>query len=402
MPSRWLNVSKAFQKNPLVLEKLQPTVEEMEQWYWMGIDVDITQGFVYAPPRMLIHLLIRKLRKVVADDVAVVADDVAATSVKVAYVADKDLDVHVATIVADVGVMDVAGTDVPKLDDVALNELHTPDRSQIPDSTDPGSVRSVRVVSEGMIDFNASNNMVHEFLTRPYINITLGETNQIIREQLHQFIADQRDSRYVGMLEYADAKFFATLIGEEAQLDSMHIDAYLIYLEKRIMHNGGSEYAVTDSYFFTHVSELFENWNQNFHEIPQHVVTYVSGIRPDWGSEWWKVRHVLAVCLVAQSHWVSAHINLEKWTNEIYDSLAHKTPTNPELRLASFAGMRMLLLDILDEGEYFKHSGRERRIESFKEIRIPPKKVGKQEDEDSCGIWALHFTERLIAGKAIN
>ncbi|GAB2299692.1 hypothetical protein Dimus_033749 [Dionaea muscipula] len=192
--------------------------------------------------------------------------------------------------------------------------------------------------------------------------------------------------RYVGTLEYADAKFFTTFTGEEAQLESMHIDAYLIYLAKRMMHRGGSEYAITDSYFFTHVSELWQNWHRNFHEIPQHVVAYVLGIRLDWGSEWWKVRHVLAVCLVAQSHWVLAHINLEKWTIEIYDSLVHKTPKSPGHRLASFAGMRMLLPNILDETEYFKHSGRKRRIEPFKAIWIPPKKMGKQEDGDSCGI----------------
>ncbi|GAB2299737.1 hypothetical protein Dimus_033791, partial [Dionaea muscipula] len=296
-------------------------------------------------------------QKAVADDVA---DDVADTSVKdevvkVADVAAKivhtpavaDLDVLVDKIV-----MDIAGMDVPKQDDVVLNELHTPDRCQIPNATDLGSV-----------------------------------------------------SRYVGTLEYADAKFFATFTGEEAQLESMHIDAYLIYLAKRMMHRGGSEYAITDSYFFistTHVSELWQNWHRNFHEISQHVVAYVSGIRPDWGSEWWKVRHVLAVCLVAQSHSVLAHINLEKWTIEIYDSLAHKTLKNPGHRLASFAGMRQLFPLILDEAGYFKRSGRERRIEPFKAIRIPPKKVGKQEDGDSCGIWTLHFTERLLAGHAIN
>ncbi|GAB2271640.1 hypothetical protein Dimus_006470 [Dionaea muscipula] len=327
-------------------------------------------------------------QKAVADDVA---DDVADTSVKAAVVkfadvaakivhtpetlvtmTDKDLDVLVDKIVADVGVMDVAGMD----DDVALNELHTPDRGRIPDATDSGSVRSVRVVGEGRTDFNArssSNKRVHEFLTRPDINITPEETNQITREQLHQFIADQRDSHYVGTLEYADAKFFATFTREEAQLESM-----------------------------THVSELWENWHRNFHEIPQHVVAYVSRIRPDWGSEWWKVHHVLAVCLVAQSHWVLSHINLDKWTIEIYDSLAYKTPKSPGHRLASFAGMRMLLPNILDEAEYFKHSGRERRIEPFKAIRIPPKKVGKQEDEDSYGIWALHFAERLIVERIIN
>ncbi|GAB2283542.1 hypothetical protein Dimus_018048 [Dionaea muscipula] len=159
-------------------------------------------------------------QKAVADDVA---DNVADTSVKaevvkVADVAAKivhtpavaDLDVVVDKIVMDVASMD---------DDVVLNELHTPDRCQIPNATDPGSIRSVRVVGEGRTDFNArspSDKRVHEFLTRPYINITAEETNQITREQLHQFIADQRDSRYVGMLEYADAKFFATFTGVEA------------------------------------------------------------------------------------------------------------------------------------------------------------------------------------------
>ncbi|GAB2290965.1 hypothetical protein Dimus_025221 [Dionaea muscipula] len=151
----------------------------------------------------------------------------------------------------------------------------------------------------------------------------------------------------------------------------------------------------------TYVSELWENWYRNFHEIPQHVVAYVSGIKLNWGSEWWKVRHVLAVCLVSQLHWVLAHINLEKRTIEIYDSLAHKTPNSPGHRLASFAGIRMLLPNILDEAECFKHSGRERRIEPFKAIRILPKKVGKQTDGDSYGIWALHFIERLSL-QAIN
>ncbi|GAB2297219.1 hypothetical protein Dimus_031332, partial [Dionaea muscipula] len=179
-------------------------------------------------------------QKAVADDVA---DDVADTSIKAAVVkvadvaakivhtpetlvtmTDKDLDVLVDKIVADVRVMDVAGMDVPKQDDVALNELHTPDGAQIPDATDPGSVRSVRVVGKGRKDFNtrsSSNKRVHEFFTRPYINITPEETNQITSEQLHQFIADQRDCRYVGTLEYTDAKFFTIFIGAEAQLESM-------------------------------------------------------------------------------------------------------------------------------------------------------------------------------------
>ncbi|GAB2271306.1 hypothetical protein Dimus_006147 [Dionaea muscipula] len=231
MLRRWLNVSKAFQKNSLVLETLQPTAEKIEQWYWMGIDDDITQGFVYGHPRMLIHLLIRKLvnvnadilQKVVADDVA---DDVADTFVKakVVKVADVAAKIVHTPAVADLEVlvdkivMDVAGMDVPKQDDVVLNELHTPDRCQIPNATDLGSVRSVRVVGEGRTDFNA-----------------------------------------------------------RSPSDKRHIDAYLIYLAKRMMHRGGSEYAITDSYFF--------NWHWDFHEISQHVVAYVSEIRPDWGSE---------------------------------------------------------------------------------------------------------------------
>ncbi|GAB2276682.1 hypothetical protein Dimus_011398 [Dionaea muscipula] len=204
-------------------------------------------------------------QKAVADDVA---DDVADTSVKAEVVKVVDVAAKIVhtpavadlDVVVDKIVMDVAGMDVPK-------QLHTPDRCQIPNSTDPGSVRSVRVVGEGRTYFNARS------------------------------LSDKR-----------------------------HIDAYLIYLPKRMMHRGGSEYGITDSYFFTHVSELWQNWHRNFHEIPQHVVAYVSGIRPDWGSEWKKVCHVLAVSLVAQSHWVLADINLEKWTIEIYDSLAHKTP----------------------------------------------------------------------------
>ncbi|GAB2278696.1 hypothetical protein Dimus_013370, partial [Dionaea muscipula] len=140
---------------PLVLEKLQPTAEEMEQWSQLVKVADVAAKIVHTSDRL--------------------ATVVTRT--------DKDLDVLLATIVAD--------------DDVALNEIHIPDRGQIPDATDPGFVRSVRVVGEGRTDFNSrslSNNRVHEFLTRPYINITTGETDQITREQLHQFIADQTDS----------------------------------------------------------------------------------------------------------------------------------------------------------------------------------------------------------------
>ncbi|GAB2265661.1 hypothetical protein Dimus_000700 [Dionaea muscipula] len=36
---------------PLVLERLEPTAEEIEQFYLVGIDDDVAQGFIYAPPQ---------------------------------------------------------------------------------------------------------------------------------------------------------------------------------------------------------------------------------------------------------------------------------------------------------------------------------------------------------------
>ncbi|GAB2269059.1 hypothetical protein Dimus_003989 [Dionaea muscipula] len=37
--------------SPLVLERLESTAEEIEQFYLAGIDDDVTQGFIYAPPQ---------------------------------------------------------------------------------------------------------------------------------------------------------------------------------------------------------------------------------------------------------------------------------------------------------------------------------------------------------------
>ncbi|GAB2271408.1 hypothetical protein Dimus_006246, partial [Dionaea muscipula] len=99
-------------------------------------------------------------QKAVADDVV---DDVADTFVKAEVVKVADVAAKIVhtpavadlDVVVDKIVMDVAGMDVPKQDDVVLNELHTLDRCQIPNATDPGSVRSVRVVGEGRTNFNA-------------------------------------------------------------------------------------------------------------------------------------------------------------------------------------------------------------------------------------------------------
>ncbi|GAB2284254.1 hypothetical protein Dimus_018720, partial [Dionaea muscipula] len=36
---------------PLVLERLEPTAEEIKQCYLTCIDDDVAQGFIYAPPQ---------------------------------------------------------------------------------------------------------------------------------------------------------------------------------------------------------------------------------------------------------------------------------------------------------------------------------------------------------------
>ncbi|GAB2271103.1 hypothetical protein Dimus_005951 [Dionaea muscipula] len=106
-----------------------------------------------------------------------------------------------------------------------------------------------------------------------------------------------------------------------------------------------------------YIENLWKNWDPDSEpdpsqpsKIPEELTNYVWGLNPEWGIEWWNVRHmssipvafllrfchnhgrcskdiyiwfpitlndyiwiyqVLAVCLVARSHWVLAHINLE-------------------------------------------------------------------------------------------
>ncbi|GAB2287569.1 hypothetical protein Dimus_021942 [Dionaea muscipula] len=206
-----------------------------------------------------------------------------------------------------------------------------------------------------------------------------------------------RISRYIGTLANADAKFFSDFTREDFQLEEIHIDAWMVYLTKKIMKKGNPEYALVGSYLFIYIENLWKNWDPDSEpdpdqpsKIPEELTNYVWGLNPEWGIEWWNVRHVLA------------HINLEELTIEIYDSLVHKTPKNPGHRLASFEGMRTLLPLILDEAGYFKRGGRRRRSDPFKSLRIPPKKVPKHEDANNCGIWTLYFAERIVLGMAIN
>ncbi|GAB2268218.1 hypothetical protein Dimus_003196 [Dionaea muscipula] len=214
--------------------------------------------------------------------------------------------------------------------------------------------------------------------------------------------------RYIGTLANADAKFFNDFAREDFQLEEIHIDAWMVYLTKKIMKKGNPEYTLVYSYFFIYIENLWKNWDPDYEpdpsqapKIPEELMNYVWGLNLEWGIEWCNVRHVLAVCLMTRSHWVLAHLNLEEWTIEIYDSLAHKTPKNPGHRLASFEGMRTLLPLILDEAGYFKRSDGRRRIYPFQTRRIPPENIPKQEDDDSCGIWTLYFAERIVSGIAI-
>ncbi|GAB2269436.1 hypothetical protein Dimus_004354 [Dionaea muscipula] len=232
----------------------------------------------------------------------------------------------------------------------------------------------------------------------PYTAVRYGRKQDKVEENFQKFLSDQNGLRYIGTLVNADAKFFNDFAREDFQLEEIisdlcYIDAWMVYLTKKIMKKGNPEYALVDSYFFIYIENLWKNWDPDSEpdpsqqsKIPEELMNYVWGLNLEWGIEWWNVRHVLAVCLMARSHWVLAHINLEEWTIEIYDSLAHKTPKNPGHHLASFEGMRTLLPLILDETGYFKRSGRRRRIDPFQARRIPSENVPKQEDNDSCGI----------------
>ncbi|GAB2270032.1 hypothetical protein Dimus_004947 [Dionaea muscipula] len=47
----------------LVLERLEPTAEEIEQFYLTGIDDDVAQGFIYAPPQDVNRTIPLKAKK---------------------------------------------------------------------------------------------------------------------------------------------------------------------------------------------------------------------------------------------------------------------------------------------------------------------------------------------------
>ncbi|GAB2276683.1 hypothetical protein Dimus_011399, partial [Dionaea muscipula] len=54
---------ESFSMEPLVLERLEPTAEEIEQFYLAGIDDDVAQGFIYASPQDVNPTVPKKAKK---------------------------------------------------------------------------------------------------------------------------------------------------------------------------------------------------------------------------------------------------------------------------------------------------------------------------------------------------
>ncbi|GAB2284383.1 hypothetical protein Dimus_018837 [Dionaea muscipula] len=79
---------------------------------------------------------------------------------------------------------------------------------------------------------------------------------------------------------------------EEQDVDgnAQHIDAWMVYLTKKIMKKGNPEYALVDSYFFIYFENLWKNWDPDFEpdpnqpsKIPEELMNYVWGLNPKWG-----------------------------------------------------------------------------------------------------------------------
>ncbi|GAB2299738.1 hypothetical protein Dimus_033792 [Dionaea muscipula] len=129
-----------------------------------------------------------------------------------------------------------------------------------------------------------------QYLNSPYTVVRYGKKQDKVEENFQKFLSEQNGLRYIGTLANADVKFFSDFARENFQLEE------IIYIEN-----------------------LWKNWDPDSKpdpsqpsKIPEELTNYVWGFNPEWGIEWWNVRHVLAVCLMARPHWVLTHINLEE------------------------------------------------------------------------------------------
>ncbi|GAB2294736.1 hypothetical protein Dimus_028931 [Dionaea muscipula] len=131
------------------------------------------------------------------------------------------------------------------------------------------------------------------------------------------------------------------------------------------MKKGNPEYALVDSYFFIYIENLWKNWDPDSEpdlsqpsKIPEELTNYVWGLNPEWGIEWWNVRHLRG----------------------------HEDTSSTDLR----------------RGWIFQVKRQKKKNRSFSNTKDSLKNVPKQEYADSCGIWTLYFAERIISGMAIN
>ncbi|GAB2276676.1 hypothetical protein Dimus_011392 [Dionaea muscipula] len=233
---------------------------------------------------------------------------------------------------------DVSATLVPATDVSATTDDRTGD-GQNQDQVNHENMLSSVPTSDADRPFRSRQ--LSRYLKSPYTVVRYGESrtkrSKISKNFFQNKKAGKYSRRYIGTLTNADAKFFNDFAREDFQLEKIHIDAWMVYLTKKIMKKGNPECALVDSYFFIYIENLWKNWDPDSEpdpsqasKIPEELMNYVWGLNPEWDIEWSNVRHVLAVCLMARSHWILAHINLEEWTIE-NDSLAHKTPKIPAI-----------------------------------------------------------------------
>ncbi|GAB2288820.1 hypothetical protein Dimus_023131 [Dionaea muscipula] len=157
---------------------------------------------------------------------------------------------------------------------------------------------------------------------------------------LRMIDAEMGRINYIGTLANVDAKFFSDFVREDFQLEE------IIYIEN-----------------------LWKNWDPDSEPDPsllskilEELTNYVWGLNPEWGIEWW---NVLAVCLVARSHWVLAHVNLEEWAIEIYDSLAPENTKKSRPSFGEFREHEDTSSTILDEVCIFQRSDEKKKNRSF-------------------------------------
>ncbi|GAB2269126.1 hypothetical protein Dimus_004055, partial [Dionaea muscipula] len=169
------------------------------------------------------------------------------------------------------------------------------------------------------------------YLKSPYTAVRYGKSRTKWRKISKNFFKNKMACKYsrcyIGTLANADAKFFNDFAREDFQLEEIisdlcvslrtselckaghkcrvvkkfgmlanlynHIDAWVVYLTKKIMKKGNLEYAMVDSYFFIYIENLWKKWDPDSEpdpsqpsKIPEELTKYVWGLNLEWGIEW--------------------------------------------------------------------------------------------------------------------